>query len=327
MIPFSSRYYRFSIYSLLLMISLFSLILLPSCHHKEFCWHHPHSKSVRVEFDWQNAPDADPEGMCVFFYPIGDTDAPIRRFDFAGNKGGEIVIQSGYYRVICYNNDTEVVNFRNVNSYELHEAFTRDCNLFEPIYGNGANYAPRADGTEEERVVLTPDMMWNYSVEYVDLSDASKNYVITLYPKEPTCVYSYEVRNVKNIKHTTQMCGSLSGMAPSMRLADDMLSSECVTIPFGASSDGKSSITGRFLTFGHNTSNEQPHILVLYVWFVDGSKYYYSFDVTEQVHNAPNPRRVHLIIDGLEFPQPIVNGNGLKPSVDDWFSVEEDIIM
>jgi hypothetical protein len=45
------------------------------------------------------------------------------------------------------------------------------------------------------------------------------------------------------------------------------------------------------------------------------------------VHNAPNKRRVHLVIDGLDLPQPIENGHGFRPSVDDWGEEEHDIIM
>ena len=132
---------------------------------------------------------------------------------------------------------------------------------------------------------------------------------------------------MKNLKYATQMCGSLSGMAPSLLFGDESLGTECVTIPFESVSDGVSTITGRFYTFGHHEENTAPHKLLLYVWFVDGSKYYYTFDVTDQIHSAPDKRHVHIIIDGLDFPQPIGNGSGFQPSVDDWQTVEEDIIM
>jgi hypothetical protein len=42
---------------------------------------------------------------------------------------------------------------------------------------------------------------------------------------------------------------------------------------------------------------------------------------------APNPKRVHLVVDGLELPLPIEDGNGFRPSVDDWTNVNEDINM
>lgn len=41
-----------------------------SCDHKDLCYDHRHT-TVRVEFDWAEAPDAVPAGMCVLFYPAG----------------------------------------------------------------------------------------------------------------------------------------------------------------------------------------------------------------------------------------------------------------
>lgn len=323
-------------------------MLFPSCEHKDLCYHHPHTKTLRVEFDWRDAPDADPEGMSVFFYPVDGEDAPMRRLDFSGKTGGEIEIQEGRYMVLCYNNDTESVLLRGTDSFYTHEGYTREGNIFESIYGSGADYAPQAKEAENERVVICPDMMWGCTALDVEISETGVSYlcfpesekedlggrpavstgeVITLYPHEMVCTYTYEVRNVKNLKYAMQMCGSLSGMAPSLMLGDESLGTECVTIPFESVSDGVSTITGRFHTFGHHEKNSAPHKLLLYVWFDDGSKYYYTFDVTGQVHSAPDKRHVHIIIDGLDFPQPIGNGSGFLPSVDDWQTVEEDIIM
>ena len=49
-----------------------------SCEHKDLCYHHPHMAKIYVEFNWQNAPDANPLGMCVFFYPEDGGD-PVGR--------------------------------------------------------------------------------------------------------------------------------------------------------------------------------------------------------------------------------------------------------
>lgn len=340
---------RKTIYTGLAMLYLMTLsVLLSSCEHKDLCYHHPHTKTLRVEFDWRDAPDANPEGMCVFFYPLDGEDAPQRRFDFTGKTGGGIEIQVGRYRVLCYNNDTESVLLRGTDAFDTHEGYTREGSIFESIYGSGANYAPKAKEAEDERVVISPDMIWGCAALDVEISETGVSYlcfpeseredwsgkpavsteqVITLYPHELVCTYTYEVRNVKNLKYATQMCGSLSGMAPSLLFGDESLGTECVTIPFESVSDGVSTITGRFYTFGHHEENTAPHKLLLYVWFVDGSKYYYTFDVTDQIHSAPDKRHVHIIINGLDFPQPIGNGSGFQPSVDDWQTVEEDIIM
>ncbi len=326
--------------------------LFSSCEHKELCYQHPHVKTIRVAFDWRDAPDASPKGMCVYFYPTEGGGE--QRFDFKGTTGGEVELRVGTYRVLCYNNDTEAVLFHDTDDFDAHGGYTREGNVLEPIYGNGANYAPRAEGTENERVVITPDMMWGCTAMEVEVSDTGiscvcvpysakdggqgspavkDERVITLYPHEMVCTYTYEVRNVKNLKHATQMCGSLSGMASSMLFGSETLGAECVTIPFEAFSDGVSTIKGKFYTLGHNEANTEPHRMTFYVIMDDGTKYAYGtdsserFNVTEQIHAASDPKHVHIVIDGLDLPQPIENGSGFDVAVDDWAVVEEDIVM
>lgn len=328
--------------------------LLVSCEHKELCYQHPHRATLRLVFEWQDAPDANPEGMCVFFYPVSedgiDDGRRMVRYDFMGKEGGEVELVEGRYRVIAYNNDTEACQFSGISSFDTHRVFTRDGNLFESIVGSGA-LPPRAN--DAERIVISPDMMWGCSVEELEITAEGVTYisipesgrdtwsgvpvhsvdrVIYLYPHELVCEYTYEVRNVENLKYATQMCGSLSGMAPSLYFGDESLGSECVTIPFAAESDGVSRITGRFYTFGHNTDNPQEHRMMFYVWMQDGGKFYFGatedrFNVTTQVHNAPDKRHVHIIIDGLGLPTPMEGDDSFNPSVDDWQEINQDITI
>lgn len=319
--------------------------LLASCEHKELCLVHPHEVAIEVKFDWRDAPQADPDGMCVYFYQLEGGGS--RRVDFNNTTGGKVELDVGKYVAICYNNDTEIVEYHNTDDFLTHGVYTREGNPLEPIYGNSAQYAPRAKGTEDERVVVCPDMMWGCTATEIEITDTGISYVctplgetkqatvtpdkqtITLYPHELTCTYTYEVRNVSNLKHMTQMCGTLSGMSGALTFSSEELDRECVTLPFEAHADGPSTVTGKFYTFGHHPQNPDPHRMVFYVVMDDGSKYCYKdgdkLDVTEQVHNAPDFRHVHLVIDGLDLPQPIENGHGYDPSVDDWEIVEEEI--
>ncbi len=335
---------------LLPFVALCMVIAAVSCQHKELCVHHPHEVTLRVEFDWRNAPNANPQGMCVFFYPVEGGD-PVR-YDFRGTQGGAITLTVGKYNVITYNNDTESILFANAGSFEKHEAYSREGGLFEPIYGSAAAPGPRASGTEDEKIVITSEMMWGCPAFDVEVTDTGIGYtcipekdkdnyvqvereehVITLYPADQMCLYSYEIRNVENIKYASQMCASLSGMAGGMRLSTEALHSESVTLPLEARIIKDSAkVRGEFYTFGHNEDNADPHRMLLYVWMNSGDKFYFGadserFNVTDQIHKAPNKRRVHIIIDGLDLPKPIQNGGGYNPSVDDWDTIEEDILM
>lgn len=305
------------------------LLLFPCCVHKELCWDHPHTMSVKVEFDWRDAPGADPDGMCVYFYPVGGGSG--YRFDFKGTEGGEVNLTVGEYLVLCYNNDTEAVQFYNTDDFATHGCFTREGNPLEPMYGNAASYSvPKADGAEDERVVICPDMLWGSSDTEVEIVDKAEN-VVTLYPHEMVCTYTYEVRNVKNLEHLQQMSGTLSGMSGMLTFSSEELDDECVTIPFASHSDGVSLVTGEFYTFGHHPDNVEPHRMVFYAVMDDGKKYCFkgaeNLDVTSQIHEAPDQRHVHIIIDGLDLPQPIEGGSGFDPSIDDWEVVEVEIEM
>lgn len=315
------------------LISLIGLIgiFLASCTHKEFCYEHPHGVKLQLVYDWRDAPDANPAGMCVFFYPISlgrEVTSYATRFDFSNNKGGEIELKPGRYLVLTYNNDTEAVQFGGLQSYDMHFGYTRPGHILEPLYGNALSTANGNGNFLDENVVITPDELWGCSDTTIEVT-GTENQTITLYPHDLLCLYSYEVRNVANLDKVAKISGALSGMAPALYIADEFLHDEPVTLPVEAWKDGESTVRGQFYTFGHHEELQDPHRMAFYVEMIDGSRYSFTtgrnLDVTDQVHSAPNRRRVHIIIDGLDIPTPIEGGSGLAPDVEDWDEEQKDI--
>lgn len=314
------------------------LLTLISCEHKELCYDHPHKQNLSIRFDWSEAPNASPAGMCVYFYPIND-EGTMQRFDFSGTVGGDIELTAGHYRVLCYNNDTKAVLFDGVSDFFTHKGYTRASNVLEPIYGNSASYSQQASNTTDECVVLCPDMMWGCSITDVEVLDLTHNgtndgttQTITLHPHETVCTYTYEIRNVKNLEHVALMSASLSGMSGELAFGTEVMGEECVTLPFEAKAVGGSTIMGTFYTFGHNELNLTAHRLTLYIIMDDGSKYVYGttgqrFNVTNQIHTAADRHHVYIVIDGLDLPQPMTDNGGMVPSVDDWQEINTDIYI
>lgn len=323
----------------ILFAMLFAGFVATSCEHKELCFDHRHCRiPVSVVFDWRNAPSADPESMSLFLFPK-DGGEPLR-YEFAGRDGGEIAIPVGRYDAVCVNSDTESAYFRNMNRLETFEVRTREIELFAglDIRSEGA---PRAEGTETEEIVFAPEMMWAARSFDLDFSlcdsessdDAPRS--IVFYPAEIVCHYSVEIRNADNLKYISALSGSLSGMSGGSMLASDTPTAECVTLPFAASSDGES-IVGSWLTFGHcpasieSSSATAPypcraaHKLVIYAVLTDGTKWYYTYDVTDSIRTAADPRHVHIVLDGLPLPEPSGSG-GFRPEVGDWNVVHIDI--
>ncbi|WP_443897957.1 DUF5119 domain-containing protein [Paraprevotella clara] len=327
--------------------------LFAACEHKELCYDHSHTTHIDVKFDWQYAPDAETnkevDGMCLWFYPIDEggnrTGAPVY-VSLSGMKGGKVEIPTGRYHVLYYNSDYKQVLFRGREWFLSHECYTRSASIAESVSGYSAySGMPRAEGTENEPVVLTPEMMWGDNAMDVEITDNHIEYRFTrdgeteetviandeklfkLMPHEQVCEYTYEIVNVENLEYVSQVCAAISGMSGSVFCAEEELDDECVTLPLEAKSNGVSTITGEFHTFGHHDLNDEKHILTVWVWYDNGETYWYTNDVTDQVDNAPDKRNVHIRIDGLKLPKPITNGDGFHPDVDDWEIVDVPVKM
>lgn len=298
-----------------------------SCEHKELCYDHSDAVDVEVVFDWCNAPDASPESMSLYLFPAG---GEALRYEFTDCRGGTIRVPVGSYEALCLNSDTENVTYRNAECRETFEVTTRTADLLSglSVLGVLSDGVPRVDGTESERVILPPDMLWSDYAESVELKPAGTP-TVTLSPEMSICRYTVEIRNAANLKYVSGISGSLSSMAESLYpgVGCDATCKTGATIPFDAAvSADKSTVTGELFAFGC-PSARKTHTLTVYAVLSDESKWYYTYDVTDQIHSAPDRRDVHIVLDGLPLPKPIVNGGGFQPDVDDWQSVNVDIEM
>lgn len=43
--------------------------LLSSCEQKDLCYDHNHASNVKVTFDWEQYPNANPASMCFYLFP------------------------------------------------------------------------------------------------------------------------------------------------------------------------------------------------------------------------------------------------------------------
>ena len=284
-----------------------------------------HTVSVSVTFDMRYVGDQPPAGMTLYLYPL-DENLETRRFDFKGITGGKVDIKPGRYNIICYNNDTHGVDFRNTDRYDSHEAYTRQSALNQSPDGNNLPVAP---GAEDEQLLICPDPMTGTSISNVSLE--SNDVTLTLQPRRLTCTYRYEITDVTNIGRVTSMFASISGMTSSFLLCDGTPGSECATLVSEAVSDGMSRITGEFVIFRHDNGCNASHHLMLYVWTDDGKLHCLGgsdtrFDMTEKLHQSGESGSVTLTVNGLEIPQSHgPEGTGYTPDIDDWPIVDTDI--
>ncbi len=318
---------------LIIRLLLLLPLLLGSCRHKDLIYDASPNMRVNLVFDWRKAPNANPESMMAYFFPM-EASLPIDyqgeaiRFVFPDINGGTIRLPFGSFGALGMNADnTDWAVLRNIGDIEAFEIATGETEALE-VLGVPVHALPRKEGSTE-KVVKTPGMTWGARTDSVLLRPSMTEKEIVLYPEERVCHYWVDIYNVKNLQYLTgeEIDASLSGMAESHLVGKNQASATQATMTFVMNKDVKeSALHAQFLTFGVRPDTTPEHILKVYTILEDGSKWVYNADVTKQVTSAPDPRNVHIVLRGLEFPQPIVSG-GLIPDVDEWQSVNIDIKM
>ncbi len=315
---------RISVYAM----SLIAIAALTSCDHKELCFDHTHTMSVNVVFDWRKAPDANPASMELHLFDESTNEAS--RYSFSGRDGAPIHVKGGKYNSLCLNNDnTDWALLKNTSDIETFEIYTMD----EPTlrgYGLLSRAVPRAEGTENERIAMTPGMVWCDREDSINIPIDVSNKTITLYPEEVVCHYTVDIDSIENMDYLSgsSVDATLSGMAEGYMQGCKSTSDDKVTMPFVLEAEpSRDLLHAEFLTFGECRSSKYPHLLTVYMILSDGSKWYYTFDVSQQIYTAPDPRHVHIVIHGLKFPKPMSADGGIRPNVNDWNTDIVDITM
>ncbi|WP_294618619.1 DUF5119 domain-containing protein [uncultured Bacteroides sp.] len=300
-----------------------------ACEHKELCYDHSHVVELDIRFDWSEAlasellaskaspSDALPSTMVVQFFT---TDGRYYESRELSNDGGKIRIEAGEYKLLFHNGGMETVDEQG-DRYDDYKLSGIPQTLLDPM-GRGemkGDTPPRPEGTEEEPVRATPEMVWGGSHEYLNLEVGMEGQTVTLTPTEATAEYSIEIRNIENWDNELDFSAALSGMAQSWRIAD---STPCAkaTLSFGLrpgeDENHDPTLVARFFSFGHCPEEESKHILSIYT----SNKYHYTRDVTDRLHETLDAKHIEIIIDGLKLP-----GSGVNPDMEDWGDNEEDI--
>lgn len=293
---------------------------LSGCHHKDLVYEVPVSSDLEVVFDWSNAPEANPASMALYMFDTEGNISPLR-YIFDNKTGGAIRAPFGNYSAICINSDdTDWACMRNTEDPDNFEIYTTDATIMSRQM-TARSEAPRAQGTENERVAATPGMVWGSRSDGITVTDTHGKQVITLYPEESVCHYTVDVLDIDNgtTGSGAAVEGTLSGMAEGYHHGRGTATDTPVTMLFDMifNSD-HTALHAQYLTFGECPVTSAKHMLTIYMLLADGTKHYYTFDVTSQVTDAPDPHNVHIIVKGLKLPEPLTPANGFIPEVNDW---------
>ena len=91
-----------SFWSIIFMLFVANINI--SCEQKELCYAHNHTSMIKVNFDWRNAPEANPSSMLFYLFPTEEAST-IKR-EFIGKDGGISQALAGIsYIALGFNSD------------------------------------------------------------------------------------------------------------------------------------------------------------------------------------------------------------------------------
>ncbi len=288
-------------------MTLWAVLVLAGCRQKDLiCSLEP--MIVGVEFDWQNAEGADPEGMTLLFFPVEESSQPWR-FDISGCNGGDIEILPGRYRVLAFNNDLPGVEFTDKDSFDGFSAMVRIV--------SDTLAAPTG-------LLLSADL-----TDVGIRNTLGRRQTLTLTPDSLSTIYHIRLDSVSGTERIKTAKAVLQGLARSVCLQLKCNSSEscCVVAPLQISSDDRSVL--ETVTTGFGTPDiPAPRIGLEVIVTTSHAVYKKFFDVTDQVMNCKHPRNVNINITGLDIPAadtPVNPGGedvGISVGVDGWQVIE-----
>lgn len=279
-----------------------------SCTQKDINYDYDPIK-VAVEFEWNDAKYADPQGMTVLFFPA-NSESKSWRFDISGRNGGEVELLPGDYNVLAFNNDLPGIEFSDQNDFDLFSAVARS--MSDSIaFPTGILYAANSRSFR----------VFNHN---------GKRHLIRLAPDSLATVYHIRLDSVSGTERIKTASAMIKGIAKSVCLQLECNSIEtcCVSAPLSIDPNCKTRLQTTTTGFG-NPDIPHPTITLEIVATTSHAKYSKSFDVTDQVMNSNNPKDVYIYIQGLDIPaadsptDPDGNPNvGIAVGVDGWQLIE-----
>ncbi|WP_304961327.1 DUF5119 domain-containing protein [uncultured Duncaniella sp.] len=288
---------------------MIAAVFMPGCEHNELCYDHTHVTELNVEFDWSQAPDADPSTMVVhFFRPDGSL---YRRVEFTQRTGGKVRLEAGEYSILFHNGNMETV-YELGNSHSDYALSGVSRSILEPMGREGD--APRPPESADQLIFSAPDQVWAGSHSAIEILHGVAGQTVKLTPVEATMEYTVEITGVENLRDDIDVSAAITGMSPLYRLAEGCHGGEAATLPISVERVGDNTLVAHFRTFGHCPQTELAHTFSVYT----SNKFFVNYDITEKMHNAPDPRHVVIEIHGLRLPDA-----GMGTEISGWENVEE----
>ena len=288
----------------ILILTVWTAILAASCTEKDIVFD-GENINVIVEFDWQEATEANPEGMTLILFPA-DGKSKSWRFDISGRDGGQIELLSGIYNVLVFNNDLPGIEFTNTDDYNLFSA-------------NARNIA--------DSLASPTGMLYSAALSDVALFPTEDTpLVIRMKPNPLSTAYHITIDSVSGTQRIRTANAVMRGIARSVCLCLQCNSTDtcCISTPMHIAQGRPDRLETIATGFG-NPDIVDPKIFLDVIVTTSHGKYSKTFDVTDQVMNSKHPKDVYINIKGLDIPEADTPTNpdvGISVGVDGWQLIE-----
>lgn len=305
---------------LVFIIMLLNLLCLTGCEQRELCYDHSHVSPVVIEFDWSLAPEATPNTMVVWFFST--TTKERYRFELTGNGTSSrsdfncrIMVRPGTYRVLCHNGTTDN-NSESGDTFYEYNILTYDDAVLAPL--NRGENAPLPGDADTQPVRAMASTVYAHTLDRIVTIEpsAAGDKIIRFTPVEVTSVYDVIITGVENLTADIDVSAAITGLAEAWNPATSAPGGAEVTIPFKLNHCGMDCLRGSLVTFGDNAPHNVRHRLRVFT----SHRFYYDFDVSDEIHKAGNSRHIEIHLHGLKLP--VVNQGGMSPGVDGWENAE-----
>jgi hypothetical protein len=318
-----------------LLLPVVASMTLLSCEHKDLCIPHDLQTTsgrlvIKAEynlnfpFDYSTYASSDnqylqlelPEGLRALIYST-DYDYDLHNLL---TEGGEISVSEGYHSILCYNNDTECIEFENLNSYSEAMASTSQIN-------SGGSYL----SARQEPVLNNPDMLFCGSIDSYYGHSLTKTEVLPVTMQPRVFPYIIIVQFDAGYEYVTQAGGALSGMARKINMLTGNTPNQTATFTCDCSREsfGLMAVMNTFGIPNYQTGDKPDYnyeyYLTIKVRLTNGTYMTFEYDVSDQL--ADQPRGGVISIDGLQIAKPETasetTNSGFDVDIDDWGESEE----
>lgn len=329
------------------------LFVAVACQHKELCYRHPHTATIRVNVDWTGFQQKEnPTGMTVMVYQnpgstvqkAGGTDVLEEPVKVMSNNTAyvELDLPAGVYHSIVFNqSETEfgTLVFNNLLQWEKAE-----------VVAGPAPTKWYTTRTEDEKTAYEPEWLGTGQVQGVGLTHEmiqqwAQYYGVASKAPEAMDLINHTARNViytvnisvlvKNVYNLKYARGALTGMSEGYSLAQGKALGSKVThlleewsLQTDPSDPTQGYLKAKLLSFGlpqgHNSLPDE-NLLNLSVLLVDNkTQLDFPLPVGNLWQKSAPGEDLQLALE-LELPEPLPDvkpeggsAGGFDATVEDW---------